>query len=299
MTVAVWVGYPEGAKPMETEYRGEPVAGGTFPAEIWHDFMVNANKIRAARSAKENPDKPQVGPTGPVTPAPAAPATTEGNAKPETKKKKRPSAAPKTDHRKRLRRSRPPTPASATDSRADAARRRNGRWRIGRVRWRRRGDQRRAITFRGSSPPRPARRIANGRIHACEPEGGVEDQAPRGGLSPNMKAHFARLPLGLENSGLSYFRIAPNFRLPFGHKHRDQEEVYVLMSGSGRMKLDDEVIELKPWDALRVPGYDDAQPRGRARWRRGARVRRPQHRECRRRDDPRLVDRLGRERLQH
>jgi penicillin-binding protein 1A len=97
LTVAVWVGYPEGAKPMETEFRGEPVAGGTFPAEIWHDFMVNANKIRAARSAKDNPDKPEVGPTGPVAPAPTTPTTTEGNAKPETKKKKRPSAAPKTD----------------------------------------------------------------------------------------------------------------------------------------------------------------------------------------------------------
>ena len=53
MTVAVWVGYPEGAKPMETEYRGEPVAGGTFPAEIWHDFMLSVKKIREARS----PDK--------------------------------------------------------------------------------------------------------------------------------------------------------------------------------------------------------------------------------------------------
>ena len=61
LTVAVWVGYPEGAKPMETEYRGEPVAGGTFPAEIWHDFMVSANKIRAARDPKakrERPDRP-------------------------------------------------------------------------------------------------------------------------------------------------------------------------------------------------------------------------------------------------
>jgi penicillin-binding protein 1A len=95
LTVAVWVGYPEGAKPMETEYRGEPVAGGTFPAEIWHDFMVNANKIRAARSDKNKPDDQQVGPTGPVAPAPTTPATTEGNAKPETKKK-RPSA-PKND----------------------------------------------------------------------------------------------------------------------------------------------------------------------------------------------------------
>ena len=46
MTVAVWVGYPEGGKPMETEYRGEPVAGGTFPAEIWRDFMLSVKKIR-------------------------------------------------------------------------------------------------------------------------------------------------------------------------------------------------------------------------------------------------------------
>ena len=70
LTVAVWVGYPEGAKPMETEYRGEPVAGGTFPAEIWHDFMVNANKIRAGRAEKDG--KGATGPSGP-TGVPVAP----------------------------------------------------------------------------------------------------------------------------------------------------------------------------------------------------------------------------------
>ena len=64
LTVAVWVGYPEGARPMQTEYRGEPVAGGTFPAEIWHDFMVTANKIRAGRAQKDG--KGATGPTGPV-----------------------------------------------------------------------------------------------------------------------------------------------------------------------------------------------------------------------------------------
>jgi len=82
----------------------------------------------------------------------------------------------------------------------------------------------------------------------------VEDQASKFGHSPNLEARFARVPLGLENSGLSYFRLAPDFRVPFGHKHRRQEEVYVLLGGSARMKLDDEVIELKPWDAIRVPG---------------------------------------------
>jgi mannose-6-phosphate isomerase-like protein (cupin superfamily) len=81
----------------------------------------------------------------------------------------------------------------------------------------------------------------------------IEDQAPRGGLSPGLKAHFARVPLELEKSGISYYRVAPNFRIPFGHKHRDQEEVYLVVNGSARLKLDDEVIDLKPWDAVRVP----------------------------------------------
>jgi penicillin-binding protein 1A len=73
MTVAVWVGYPEGARPMETEYRGEPVAGGTFPAEIWRDFMLSVNKIRLAR----NPDKDEQD-EAPVPTVPSAPAPVEG-----------------------------------------------------------------------------------------------------------------------------------------------------------------------------------------------------------------------------
>lgn len=80
----------------------------------------------------------------------------------------------------------------------------------------------------------------------------VDDQAPKFGLSPDLEARFARRPLGLERSGLSFQRFAPGFRIPFGHKHDRQEEIYVLVSGSGRMKLDDEVIELRQWDALRV-----------------------------------------------
>ena len=64
---------------------------------------------------------------------------------------------------------------------------------------------------------------------------------------------MARVPLELENFGISYQRIAPNFRIPFGHNHKVQEEVYVVVSGSIRAKLDDEVVELKQWDALRVP----------------------------------------------
>jgi penicillin-binding protein 1A len=95
LTVAVWVGYPQGARPMETEYRGEPVAGGTFPAEIWHDFMVKSNEIRDARSNKDDePDEEQ--PPGSLPPAPVQPAASEDDGKskePAPKSKKPPSKA--------------------------------------------------------------------------------------------------------------------------------------------------------------------------------------------------------------
>jgi mannose-6-phosphate isomerase-like protein (cupin superfamily) len=80
----------------------------------------------------------------------------------------------------------------------------------------------------------------------------VEDQAPKFGLSPNLEMRMARVPLELEHSGLSYQRIAPNFRMPFGHNHKTQEEIYIVLSGSLRAKIEDEVIDLKPWDAVRV-----------------------------------------------
>jgi len=80
----------------------------------------------------------------------------------------------------------------------------------------------------------------------------VEDQAPRFGLAPNIEARMARVALGLQHSGVSYQRLAPNFRLPFGHRHKQQEEVYVLVNGSARIKLEDEIVDLRPWDAVRV-----------------------------------------------
>jgi uncharacterized cupin superfamily protein len=80
----------------------------------------------------------------------------------------------------------------------------------------------------------------------------VEDQAPNFGLSPQLEMRMARVALGLENSGISYQRLAPSFRIPFGHKHKNQEEIYVLVGGSVRIKLEDEVVELKPFDAVRV-----------------------------------------------
>ena len=46
--------------------------------------------------------------------------------------------------------------------------------------------------------------------------------------------------------------IGPGFRSPYGHRHREQEEAYVIVSGSGRMRLDDEVVDLAQWDVVRV-----------------------------------------------
>jgi mannose-6-phosphate isomerase-like protein (cupin superfamily) len=79
----------------------------------------------------------------------------------------------------------------------------------------------------------------------------VEDQSPKFGIT-EMEFRSARVPLELEHSGLSYLRVDPNYRVPFGHNHNVQEEVYVILSGSARLKLDDEVIELRPMDAVRV-----------------------------------------------
>jgi mannose-6-phosphate isomerase-like protein (cupin superfamily) len=80
----------------------------------------------------------------------------------------------------------------------------------------------------------------------------VEDQAPNFGLSPDLEARFARVALDAELVGLTYQRLAPNFRVPFGHTHKTQEEVYLVISGSLRMKVGDKVEELGPWDAIRL-----------------------------------------------
>ena len=80
----------------------------------------------------------------------------------------------------------------------------------------------------------------------------VKDMAPEFGME-GIESHFARTNLELENSGLSLFRLDAGFRTPFGHTHSEQEEVYVLISGSARVALDDEVVELSQWDAIRIP----------------------------------------------
>jgi len=69
---------------------------------------------------------------------------------------------------------------------------------------------------------------------------------------PGIEGHFARRHLDSDHLGVSYFRYAPGVRAAVGHRHREQEEAYVVVGGSGRMKLDDEVRELRRWDVVRV-----------------------------------------------
>jgi mannose-6-phosphate isomerase-like protein (cupin superfamily) len=78
----------------------------------------------------------------------------------------------------------------------------------------------------------------------------VDDSAAgRGG---DVEARFGRKHLDSEHLGVSYFRYGAGFKGAFGHRHREQEEAYVVVSGSGRIKLDDEVVDLQQWDVIRV-----------------------------------------------
>ena len=80
----------------------------------------------------------------------------------------------------------------------------------------------------------------------------LDDLAGSRGLEGKVEGRFARSAIESDHLGVSYFRYAPDFRSPFAHSHREQEEAYVVVSGSGRAKLDDEVVDLAQWDVLRV-----------------------------------------------
>ena len=83
----------------------------------------------------------------------------------------------------------------------------------------------------------------------------LEDVGSNFDGAPDLEFRLATQALELENSGLGYQRVPPNYRFPYGHTHERQEEVYLVLGGGGRMKLDDEIIELEKWDAVRVsPG---------------------------------------------
>src|SRR3954447_13168468 len=78
----------------------------------------------------------------------------------------------------------------------------------------------------------------------------VDDVAA--GRAPGVEARMARSALESSQLGVSYFRYESNTRTPHGHRHEVQEEAYVVVSGSGRVKLDDEILDVKQWDVVRV-----------------------------------------------
>lgn len=79
----------------------------------------------------------------------------------------------------------------------------------------------------------------------------VQDVAPGAGFGEVQEARFARKDLDAEDTGLAYHAMRPGKR-GFGHRHEDAEEIYVVLSGSGRMKVNEEVMDLAPMDAIRV-----------------------------------------------
>ena len=80
----------------------------------------------------------------------------------------------------------------------------------------------------------------------------VNDSAVDFGYGEFQEARFAGKDPGATDTGVAHERIKPDQRLPFGHRHENAEEIYVVIAGSGRAKLDDEIIDLGPLDALRV-----------------------------------------------
>jgi mannose-6-phosphate isomerase-like protein (cupin superfamily) len=80
----------------------------------------------------------------------------------------------------------------------------------------------------------------------------VEDMAPRFGFEELQEARFAYGDLETESTGLALHRVKPGCRQAFAHRHERAEEVYVVLSGTGRIKLDDDLRDIRPMDAIRV-----------------------------------------------
>ena len=94
----------------------------------------------------------------------------------------------------------------------------------------------------------------------------VEDMAKRFGLGEQGEARFANRPLGVVRTGLSHQRLRPGVRQAFGHRHRHAEEVFVVLAGSGRVRIDDEIRDVRALDAIRIapdsPRAFEAGPEG-------------------------------------
>jgi mannose-6-phosphate isomerase-like protein (cupin superfamily) len=84
----------------------------------------------------------------------------------------------------------------------------------------------------------------------------VQNQGENFGINPDeLQLRMAKDPLECQNAGISLLRLGPGYRIPYGHKHKTQEEIYVLVNGEARMKIEDEVVDMKPMTAVRVdPG---------------------------------------------
>ncbi len=80
----------------------------------------------------------------------------------------------------------------------------------------------------------------------------VEDMAAKHGFGELQASRFPRTDVGMEDSGLAYHAVKPGKQQPFGHRHKTAEEIHVIISGSGRVKLDDELVEVKEMDVIRV-----------------------------------------------
>jgi uncharacterized cupin superfamily protein len=81
----------------------------------------------------------------------------------------------------------------------------------------------------------------------------VEDSAKQFGFSPTLEARFAKNALESQELSVSYQRIEPDETSPFAHRHKEQpEEIYVVVEGSGKVKLDGQEHDVKEWDAIRV-----------------------------------------------
>jgi mannose-6-phosphate isomerase-like protein (cupin superfamily) len=80
----------------------------------------------------------------------------------------------------------------------------------------------------------------------------VEDAAPGNGFGERWEARVARQALEAEQTGLTHFRLKPGKRSPFAHRHKQAEEIYLVLAGTGRAKLDEEIIDIGPLDAVRV-----------------------------------------------
>jgi mannose-6-phosphate isomerase-like protein (cupin superfamily) len=83
----------------------------------------------------------------------------------------------------------------------------------------------------------------------------LTDIAPRFGMDAIGEVRFGREPLGAQGIGLAFYRFKPNARLGFGHRHKTMEEMYLVLSGGGRIRIGDEISELSPRDVVYVaPG---------------------------------------------